>query len=185
LGVLLGPSLWEEWLAQSFLLVGLLLFLNGGALFGILFWFAAIGAAGWAFSNYLVFFLGYPLSPAAAPFPLLLLGLRRLARAPGRGPVAIVVAALLLIVTSGHPESMLHTVAAAGLYFLYALYRARTGHGLRAVACALAAGVLTLGLSAVLLLPLMEACPTQEHFPNQRGTRTGLDRNPGKQSRRA
>jgi hypothetical protein len=45
-----------------------------------------VGAAGWAFSNYVVFFLGYPLSAAAAPFPLLLLGLRRLARGPGRPP---------------------------------------------------------------------------------------------------
>lgn len=125
---------------------------------------ALVGAVGWAFSNYLVFFLGYPLSPAAAPFPLLLLGLRRLARAPGRGPVGIVVAALLLIVTSGHPESMLHTVAVAGLYFLYALHRARSGKGFRAVAYALGAGALTLGLSAVLLLPLTEALPhTLEH----------------------
>ncbi len=123
-----------------------------------------VGAVGWAFSNYLVFFLGYPLSPAAAPFPLLLLGLRRLARDPGRGPVGIIVAALLLIVTSGHPESILHTVAAAGLYFLYALYRAGSGNRGRAVVQSLGAGALTLGLSAILLLPLAEALPyTAEH----------------------
>jgi hypothetical protein len=123
-----------------------------------------IGAVGWAFSNYMVFFLGYPLCPAAAPFPLLLLGLRRLARNPGRGPVAIVVAALLLIVTSGHPESVLHTVAAAGLYFLYALYRAGRGNRGRAVLQSLGAGALTLGISAILLLPLAEALPhTIEH----------------------
>ena len=112
----------------------------------------------------LVFFLGYPLSPAAAPFPLLLLGLRRLARGPGRGPVGIIVAALLLIVTSGHPESVLHTVAAAGLYFLYALYRAGSGNRGRAVVQSLGAGALTLGISAILLLPLAEALPhTIEH----------------------
>ena len=125
---------------------------------------ALVGAAGWAFSNYLVFFLGYPLSPAAAPFPLLLLGLRRLARGPGRRGVAILVIALLLIVTSGHPESVLHTVAAAGLFFLFELSRARRGDGKRAVLHAFGAGVLTLGISAILLLPLAEALPnTLEH----------------------
>ena len=55
---------------------------------------ALLGAVGWAFCDYMVFFLGYPLTPAAAPFPLLLLGLRRLVSAgdrravgaDGRGP---------------------------------------------------------------------------------------------------
>ncbi len=125
---------------------------------------ALIGAAGWGFSNYLVFFLGYPLSAAAAPFPLLLLGLRRVARAPSAGPDGIVVAALLLMVTSGHPESLLHAVAAAGLFFLAELARLRRGEAGRALLHALGAGALTLGLSAVLLLPLAEALPhTFEH----------------------
>ncbi len=119
---------------------------------------ALIGGAGWAFSNYLIFFLGYPLAPAAAPFPLLLLGLRGLAREPGRRPSAIVVVALLLIVTSGHPETLLHAVSAGGLYFLFELARGPRNAG-RGVAHALLAGVLTLGLSAVLLLPLAEALP--------------------------
>ena len=30
---------------------------------------SCLGAVGWAFSNYLVFYLGFPLSPATAPFP--------------------------------------------------------------------------------------------------------------------
>ncbi len=120
---------------------------------------ALIGGAGWAFSNYLIFFLGYPLAPAAAPFPLLLLGLRGLARKPGRRGTAIVVVALLLIVTSGHPETLLHAVAAAGLYFLFELVRARRESRGRATALSLLAGVLALGLSAVLLLPLAEALP--------------------------
>ncbi len=126
---------------------------------------AFIGAAAWAFSNYMVFFLGYPLSPAVAPFPLLLLGLRRLARAPDRRASAIVVASLLLIVTSGHPETLLHVVAAAGLYFLWELFRVPGSQARRAVLLSLGAGVLTLGLSAVLLLPLAEALPhTIEQF---------------------
>src|ERR1700730_11026621 len=125
---------------------------------------ALIGALGWAFSNYLVFFLGYPQSAAAAPFSLLLFGPRRLVLDPGRRATAVVVVALLLIVTSGHPETLLHTVAGAGLFFLFELFRARKGHRGRPVLDALCAGALTLGLSAILLLPLAEALlHTLEH----------------------
>jgi len=120
---------------------------------------ALLGAVGWAFSSYFVFFLGYPLSPAVAPFPLLLLGLRRLARGPRRGAVGIVVAALVLTITSGHPETLLHAVGAAGLYFLWELLRATRREAGRAVLLSMGAGALTLGLSAVLLLPLAEALP--------------------------
>ena len=117
-----------------------------------------LGAAGWAFSNYVMFFLGYPLTPAVAPFPLLLLGLRRLARGEARA-VGIVAASLLLTITSGHPETLLHGVAAAGLYFLWELSRVGRRAAGRAVLRSLGAGALTLGLSAVLLLPLAEALP--------------------------
>jgi Bacterial membrane protein YfhO len=123
-----------------------------------------LGAAGWAFSDYLVFFAGYPLAPAAAPFPLLLLGLRRLVADPGRRSVGIVVGALLLNVTSGHPETLLHAVAGGGVWFLFELAFAGPGRRGRPFVLALLAGVVTLGLSAVLLLPLAEALPhTAEH----------------------
>ncbi|HEX9149511.1 MAG TPA: YfhO family protein, partial [Thermoanaerobaculia bacterium] len=126
---------------------------------------ALLGAAGWGFSDYLVFFAGYPLSPAAAPFPLLLLGLRRLAREPNRVAVGITVVALLLNVTSGHPETLLHAVAGAGVYFLFELAFTERRRRSKALGLSLVAGAITLGLSAVLLLPLAEALPqTAEHF---------------------
>jgi hypothetical protein len=127
---------------------------------------ALLGAVGWAFCDYLVFFLGYPLTPAAAPFPLLLLGLRRLVSGGDRRAVGLTVVALLLNLTSGHPESLLHAVAGGAIYFLFELAFAGKGRRLRPVLLSLLAGALTLGLSAVLLLPLAEALPhTQEqHF---------------------
>ena len=82
-----------------------------------------LGALGWAFSNWMIFSLGVPLMPAAAPFPLLLLGLRRIAREPGRRSVALTVAALVLIGVAGHPETLLHACAAGGVYFLFELAR--------------------------------------------------------------
>ncbi len=42
-GVISGTALWNEWLAQSFLLFGLLLFFHGGEALAVLFWLAAVG----------------------------------------------------------------------------------------------------------------------------------------------
>lgn len=124
-----------------------------------------LGGAAWAFSDYLVFFVGYPLTPAAAPLPLLLLGLRRLVTTADRSAVAITVIALFLITASGHPETLLHCVAGGGLYFLFELFWAEPGRRARAFALALVAGILALGLCAILLLPLAEALPwTVEDF---------------------
>ncbi len=125
---------------------------------------AMLGAFGWAFSGFLVFYLGYPLSPATAPLPLLLLGLRRIVREPGRSALVLTVIALLLVVIAGHPETLLHVVAGAGVYFLFELARRdRAGRG-RALRLAFAAGALALGLSAILLLPFAEILPhTREH----------------------
>lgn len=125
---------------------------------------AILGAVGWCFADYLVFFAGYPLTPAVAPFPLLLLGLRRLVSEPAGRAIGITVVALLLNVTSGHPETLLHSVAAGGVWFLFELAWAGRRRRARPLRRALAAGVITLGLSAVLLVPLAEALPhTAEH----------------------
>lgn len=126
---------------------------------------SAFGAVGWAFSDYLRFYAGWPLGPAAAPFPLLLLGLRRLARCrDGRG-VAITVVSLVLIVVAGHPESLLHAVAGGGVWFLFCLaFEARRGR-VRTVLLSLLAGAVSLQLTAVILLPHLEALgQTQEYF---------------------
>ena len=124
-----------------------------------------LGACGWAFSDYLIFFLGYPLAPAAGPFPLMLLGARRVVREPGRRGVGLLVVAFLLALTAGHPETVLHAGCAAGLYFLYELASAPRGRRLRPLLLALLAAGISLGLCAVLLVPLMEALPqTREHL---------------------
>lgn len=126
---------------------------------------ALLGGVGFAFCDYLVFYLGWAHAPAAAPFPLLLLGLRRIATDPGRRAAAITVVALLLIISSGHPETLLHSVAAGGIWFLFELFQVDPVRRRRAILVSLAAGALTLGLAAILLIPLAEALPrTMEDF---------------------
>jgi len=126
---------------------------------------ALLGAAGWAFCEYQVFFAGWQHTSASAPFPLLLLGLRRLAFDPGRRALALTVVTLLLIVTSGHPETLLFAVSAAGIFFLFELSFAGRGRRVRSLSLVFLAGAITLGLAAVLLLPLFEALPyTTEHL---------------------
>jgi hypothetical protein len=125
---------------------------------------AFLGAFGWGFSDFLVFWLGYPVGSAIAPFPLLLLGLSRLVRDADRRAVALTVAALVLVVLAGHPETLLFAVAGAGVYFLFLLGFAGAGRRVRPLGLSLLSGVLALGLTAVVLLPLAEILPqTWEH----------------------
>jgi Bacterial membrane protein YfhO len=127
---------------------------------------ALVGGLAWGFSDFFVFFLGFPMAAAAAPFPLLLLGLRRLARRPGRNAVTLTVAALVLIIAAGHPETLLHAAAGAGAYFVFELLGGAAPRRGRSLGLALLAGAVTLGLMAVVLLPLAESLPrtTQHRF---------------------
>jgi hypothetical protein len=123
-----------------------------------------LATAAWTFSDFLVFFVGYPVTPSVAPFPLLLLALHRLARDADRRAVALTVVALSASIVSGHPETLLFVVFGGGLFFLYELWQAGRGRRLRPILLSLAAGALALGLTAVALLPFVDALPqTLQH----------------------
>ena len=131
---------------------------------------ALLGAAAWAFSDLLVFFTGYPVTPSLAPFPLLLLGLARLAKDADRRAAGLTAAALVLVIVAGHPETLLFEVAAGGLFFLFELAGAEPGRRMRAVGLSIVAGALALGLTAVLLIPFLEIMPhTWHHFVRRTG----------------
>jgi hypothetical protein len=117
---------------------------------------ALFGAAAWAFSDFLVFFVGYPVTPSVAPFPLLLLGLSRLVERRDRRSVALTTVALVAIVIAGHPETLLFCVTGGGIYFLFELAAAGPGRRLRPVLLSLAAGALAIGLTAIVLAPFVE-----------------------------
>jgi len=144
---------------------------------------ALLGAVGWGFSTFVLFWLGWSVGPATATFPLLLLGLRRLAREPGRGAIGLTAAALWLSFCGGHPESFFHGAAAGGVYFLWEFFGTSTGTGARgrvpAIGAAFAAGILALLLTGPQLLPLLEAIP---HSAEYRARRQALARGAGRQS---
>jgi hypothetical protein len=130
---------------------------------------ALVGALAWGFSTYLLFWNGWSVGPAVAGFPLLLLGLRRVARA-GESGVGLTVAALLLSFAGGHPETFFHCVAAGGVYFLWELAARRRGIP-RALASAAIAGIFAFLFAGPQLFPLVEAI---RHSAEVRARRAAL-----------
>jgi hypothetical protein len=126
---------------------------------------AFLGASAWSLSFGMTFWIGWPQAAAFAPLPLLLLGLRRIARSQ-RGGFGAAAAAMALSLLAGHPESTLHAVAAAGIAFLFDLARERAGR--RAILRAAAAGIAALCLAAPMLLPFAEALPQTAEFASRR-----------------
>ena len=117
---------------------------------------ALFGAAAWMLSNGVVTLQGWPHSNALAPLPLLVLGLRRLARGD-RGGFTAVTTSLVLMGLGGHPETMLLAASAAGVLFLFELAGSR--RRFPAVARSFGGGLLAAGLTAAALLPFLEALP--------------------------
>jgi len=127
---------------------------------------ALVGAVAWGFSTYLLFWNGWSVGPAVASFPLLLLGLRRIASGGPNG-VGLTVAGLLLSFAGGHPETFFHCVAAGAVYFVWELAPRR-----RSVAAALrsaaAAGALAFLFAGPQLFPLLEAIRHSDEYRARR-----------------
>lgn len=143
---------------------------------------ALTGAVGWGFSTYLVFWNGWSVGPSTATFPLLLLGLRRIARNRPNGQ-AITVAALLFSLYGGHPETFFHTAMTGAAVFVADLAatarRARGREVRRALLGGAAAAALAFLLAAPQLFPLLEAIP---HSSEYRERRAQLDKGAERQS---
>jgi len=127
-------------------------------------WPSLLGAAGWTFSGFVLFWSHWPLGVTVAWLPLVVLGGRRVVRQPGLRSGLLLAVALLCALLAGHPESALHLVAVgalwAGVEWLLAPPR-RPGATL---AAGIGAGLLALALAAIYLLPIFEVLPqTLEH----------------------
>ena len=115
-------------------------------------------AAIFMFGGMMAFFAGWPLGRAWSLLPFVLLGVRRVVRASG---ASLLTLALVLVIVAGHPESVLHVVAAGVVYGIFEISITRN---IRAILPALIAGAVALLLTAIYLLPFMEASEqTLEH----------------------
>lgn len=125
-----------------------------------------VAAAGYMFCAALAFFVGWPLGRAWALLPFVLVAVRAVVREPGLRAGAVLTAALVLALVAGHPESVLHLVAIGAAYGAFELIETRR---YRAVIVAALSGVAALCVTAVLLLPFLEAAgQTVQHVARQR-----------------
>ncbi|HXH42093.1 MAG TPA: hypothetical protein VNN08_25945, partial [Thermoanaerobaculia bacterium] len=128
---------------------------------------ALVAAAGWMFSGNMAFFVGWPLARAWAWLPLIFFSVRLVVHDTNvRGGVILMIA-LTLLILSGHPESLLHVAAVGAAYGLFemAMTRRRVG---RAIVIACLSGVVALLLTAIFLLPFLEATQQTREIRDRR-----------------
>jgi hypothetical protein len=124
---------------------------------------ALIGAAGWMYSTSLAFFILWAMSNAWLWLPFVMLAIRRTVREPSLRSAAVLTSAFAMLILAGHPETALHIVFTGVLYFFYELAVTRR-NVLRPLVIAVSAGLVSLALTAIYILPLLEAAPqTIEH----------------------
>jgi len=124
---------------------------------------ALVAAAGWTFSTPLAFFVLWAIGVSWSFFPLVLLGTRRCVREPSIRSAALLTVALTLLLLSGHPETSLHVVFLGAIYGVFEL-AIRRRDLLRPILTAIGAGIVALLLSAIYVLPILEAAAqTMEH----------------------
>jgi hypothetical protein len=115
------------------------------------------------YASGLAFFILWPLGFTWAWLPAVLLATRRIVRDPGFAAASLLCAVLTLALLSGHPETILHIVFIGCVYAVVQMAVHR-GTMARAFLFAFGAGAVALLLSAIDLLPLLEAVEqTAEH----------------------
>ena len=119
---------------------------------------ALAAAAGWGLASCIVLYSLTAMGFATAWAPLLLTAARRVVWSPGFGSASFLAIVLTLCLLGGHPESAFLNVLVAAAYGIFELTR-RRARPWRALATAVAGGVVAFLLSAIALLPLLEAIP--------------------------
>lgn len=122
-----------------------------------------VAAAGFAFSAMLAFFIGWPLARAWSLLPLVCAAVRLIVRERSLRGAVLLTIALSLLIFAGHPESVLHVVALGAAYGVFELAVTRQ-ETLRAIGIATIAGVVALGLGAILLMPFLSAAPQTREY---------------------
>ena len=116
-------------------------------------------AVAWTFSAGMAIAVLWPIGFAWALLPFVLFATRR---AVHEHAIGLLTVAIVLLIVAGHPETLLHVVAIASAYGLFELVRVRQRG--RALATAVAAGVLALLITAIALLPFLEAMSNSAEY---------------------
>jgi len=123
-----------------------------------------VSAAVFAFGAPIALQILWPLGFCWALFPLILLATRRVVAVPSIRSAVILVVALTLEALTGHPETLLHVTAIGAAYGVFELARRDGKQRVRAFAYAIGAGIFALLLSAIAILPMLDASnQTVEH----------------------
>jgi len=117
-----------------------------------------IAAAGYTLCSGMAFFGTWPHGRSWSVLPFILLGVRRVVRNRDLRAAVLLTIAFVLLITFGHPETMLHAVAIGAIYGLFELIPIRR-NALQPVLLAIASGVIALLLTAITLLPFIAALP--------------------------
>jgi len=151
----------------------------GGGRFG-----ALLSAISFAFSGFMIVWLGHPHSNVAAWLPTLFLAIEWLSRRNGVAQVVLVAVVVAILLTGGHAETALYALAAGGLYHLFRV--ATLWHSERRVRPALmrllsfgAAAALGLALAAVHVLPFWEWLQGSAEFHLRSGSESLRVMRPG------
>ena len=122
-----------------------------------------VAAAGWSLSTAMLSFALVTMSATWAWCPLLLVAVRRVVSEPSIRSGALLTFAFTALLYSSHPESAVLSILLGVGFAAFELARVRRRAG-RAIATAAAAGAIALLLSAIHLLPFLEAMPqSMEH----------------------
>ncbi|HVS13783.1 MAG TPA: hypothetical protein VMV46_07655 [Thermoanaerobaculia bacterium] len=136
---------------------------------------ASFSAVAFAFCNFLVFWNAWPLGPAVAWLPLVVLAAWNLVARPAAAAAVVLAVVLAQVLLSGHPESSMHVVtigAVSGLVeLLTALRSGRLHHAGPAIAWACVAGLLAVALAAVFLLPVADTLLQSQEWSARAATR--------------
>jgi len=115
---------------------------------------AFVAAIAFTLSAPIAFQILWPVGFAWTLLPFVLLAVHRVVHAPSLRSMSLLVIALVLEVTAGHPESLLHVTLLGCVYGVFEFLRVRDA---RAITFALIGGAIALLLTAIALLPFFDA----------------------------
>jgi hypothetical protein len=129
---------------------------------------ALFSAATWTYSNFLVFWSGWPIGSAVGLVPAVLFAIRRaIARAEPRWLLLLAVV-FSQMVHAGHPESALHVLVLAGGLAAVELWRLAARARFAALRRLFVAGVVCCGLTAIYALPVIDALTQASEWEHRR-----------------